>query len=183
MSEEAQAVVQVAAGEVEGQAPTTFDAEYVRQLRAENAKWRTEAQAAKGKVTEYEAAQMTEAQKLQAQAQAAQAAAEAARQELRQARAQAEIAKAATKIGIDFELAERLATPTWDGDTLTGIDDSLKAALEKWPHLKPAPQAPALPPTNPGRQGKALTIDDVKRMSPDEINRRWDEVQGVLAGG
>jgi hypothetical protein len=138
---------------------------------------------AKAKIVDFETAQMTEAQKLQAQAQAAQAAAEAARAELRQAKAQAEIARAAQRLGLDIELAERFATPTWDGDTLTGIDASLKAALEKWPHLKPAPQAPVVPPTNPGRQGKALTMEDVKNMSPDEINRRWDEVQGVLAGG
>jgi molecular chaperone GrpE (heat shock protein) len=183
VSEEVTTNGQAPAVEVAGQEPTTFDAEYVRQLRAEAARWRTEAQAAKGKVTEYETAQMTEAQKLQAQAAAAQAAAEQARAELRNAKAQAEIAKVAQRLGMDIELAERFATPTWDGDTLTGIDDSLKAALEKWPHLKPAPTVPALPPTNPGRQAKALTMEDVRKMPPEEINRRWDEVQAVLAGG
>lgn len=167
-------------GGTEGQAPTKFDAEYVRQLRAENAKWRTEVQAAKAKVAEYEAAQMTEAQKLQVAAQAAQAAQAVAEAELRNAKAQAEIAKAAQRLGMDIELAERFALPTWDGDTLTGVDDSLKAALEKWPHLKPAPQAPVLPPTNPGRQAKALTMEDIRAMSPEEYIARRDEVNASL---
>ncbi|MEI6309883.1 MAG: hypothetical protein WCP58_09605 [bacterium] len=35
-------------------------------------------------------------------------------------------------------------------------------------------------PTNPNRQ-VGLTMEQVKLMKPDEINRRWDEVQTVLA--
>lgn len=167
-------------GQASAQSAEQFDVEYVRQLRAENAKWRTEAQAAKAKVTEFEAAQMTEAQKFQAQAQAAQAAAEATRQELRRLKVQAEIAKVAQKMGIDIDLAERIARPSWDGDTLTGIDESLQEALEKWPNLKP--QAVTVAATNPGRTQK-LTRADIDKMSIDEINNRWDEVQTVLAAG
>lgn len=43
------------------------------------------------------------------------------------------------------------------------------------------PQTPQVPPTNPANPGK-LTLDGIKRMTPDEINKRWDEVQAVLAG-
>ena len=132
------------------------------------------------KLAAYETAQMTEAQKFQAQATAAQAAAEAAQQELRRLKVQAEIAKTAQKMGIDIDLAERIARPSWDGDTLTGIDESLKEALEKWPNLKP--QAVTVAATNPGRTQK-LTRAEIDKMSIDEINNRWDEVQTVLAGG
>jgi hypothetical protein len=32
------------------------------------------------------------------------------------------------------------------------------------------------------RKAKPLTLEEIKRMSPDEINRRWSEVQPVLGG-
>jgi len=28
----------------------------------------------------------------------------------------------------------------------------------------------------------ALTVDDVKRMTPEQINERWDEVAAVMSG-
>jgi len=64
----------------QGTEPKTFDAEYVRQLRAEAAKHRKEAQEAKARAQEYEDAQkselekaQTKAQKLEAEKQAAEA--------------------------------------------------------------------------------------------------------------
>jgi hypothetical protein len=33
-----------------------------------------------------------------------------------------------------------------------------------------------------GRAGSLLTLDDIKRMTPDQINARWDDVQRVLSG-
>lgn len=32
-----------------------------------------------------------------------------------------------------------------------------------------------------GNGGGALTVEQIKEMSPDEVNRRWDEIQPVLA--
>jgi hypothetical protein len=49
-------------------APKTFDADYVKQLRAENAKWRVEAQQAREKAEEYEEAQKSEIEKAQSKA-------------------------------------------------------------------------------------------------------------------
>lgn len=167
-----------------GQAPAqseTFDAEYVKQLRAEAAKWRTEAQAAKVKVTEYEKAQMTEAEKLQAQAKAAQEAAEMAQAELRRAKAEAAVARAAGKVGVDPNLVLRLVDVEYDAQGQpVNVDKAVEAVLAAYPQLKPA--SVTLGATNPGRTSK-LTMDDVKKMSPDELNRRWDEVQAVMAGG
>lgn len=36
---------------------------------------------------------------------------------------------------------------------------------------------------SPGNGTGGLTMEDIKRMSQDEINRRWDEVQKVMARG
>jgi leucyl-tRNA synthetase len=49
-------------------APKVFDADYVKQLRAENAKWRVEAQQAREKAEEYEEAQKSEIEKAQSKA-------------------------------------------------------------------------------------------------------------------
>lgn len=169
-------------GQAPAQSEERFDEKYVRELRAENARWRTEAQAAKAKVTEYETAQMTETQKLQAQAQAAQQAAEAAQQELRKARAEAAVAREAAKAGVDPALVLRLVDLEYDekGQPVD-IPARVAAVLTQWPHLKPQ-AAVAVGATNPGRTAK-LTMADVNQMSEDEINRRWTEVQTVLAGG
>lgn len=62
-----------------GQAPKTFDEEYVKKLRDEAAGWRTKAQEATSKVQEFEDADKSEKQKLEekaTQAEQAQAAAE-----------------------------------------------------------------------------------------------------------
>jgi hypothetical protein len=53
--------------------PQTFDKEYVKQLRAENAKWRVEAQQAREKAEEYEEAQKSEIEKTQSKAEKAEA--------------------------------------------------------------------------------------------------------------
>lgn len=133
------------------------------------------------KLAAYETAQMTEAQKFQAQATAAQQAAEAAQQELRRARAEAALAREAGKHGIDPELLQGLVSMEFD-DTgqPVGVAERVAAVLTKWPHLKP--QAVTVAATNPGRTQK-LTRADIDKMSIDEINNRWDEVQTVLAAG
>jgi hypothetical protein len=41
---------------------------------------------------------------------------------------------------------------------------------------------PPVNPTNPANPTK-LTLDAVKKMTPDEINKRWDDVQAVLSQG
>lgn len=59
----------------------------------------------------------------------------------------------------------------------------LNTLLEARPYLKAnaRPQPPNLPPTNGGRgNGAQLTREMLKSMSPDEINKRWDEVQLLL---
>ncbi len=180
MSEEHDQVSTSAEG---GQVPPqseVFDAEYVKKLRAEAAKWRTEAQAAKAKIAEFEQAQMTEAEKLRAQAQAAQEAAAAAQAELRRVRAEAAVARVAGKMGIDPNLALRLVDVEYDEQgNPVNVEQAVAAVLAAYPQLKPA--AVPVGTTNPARMGK-LTLEDIKKMTEAEINARWAEVEAVLSG-
>lgn len=170
----------------EGQAPegeekTVFDVEYVKALRAEAAKYRVEAQAAKTKIAGFEAAQMTESEKLQAQARVAQEAAQAAQAELRKARAQAAVATAASKQGLDAGLLGRLVEVDFDDNGQpVNVEARVQAVLTQYPQLKPVAATAA--PTNPGSSARApkLTMADVRKMTPDEVNARWDEIQAAM---
>lgn len=75
-----------------------------------------------------------------------------------------------------------------------GVEHELdKAQLEKmtadnmaYEYTKPAPDAPATvsppanPPVVPASPPAGLTREDLQKMSHDEINKRWAEVQKVL---
>lgn len=52
-----------------------------------------------------------------------------------------------------------------------------------YPELFGAAQAPAQPPLNPTNPAgpNKLTLDAIKRMTTEEINKRWDDVQAVLS--
>ena len=167
---------------VDGQDPKTFDEAYVKQLRAENAQWRKQAQEAAAKVQTFEQQQMSEAERLQAQAKEAQEAAQRARTELQQARAEVAVARAAASLGVDPRKLSKLMTVEFDADGQpVNVDAAAAAVLNEWPELKPAQPVPGA--TNPGRGPRKLTLEDIKKMSPEEINSRWTEVQATLAGG
>lgn len=165
-----------------GQEPETFSRDYVQTLRKEAAQYRKAAQDAAAKVASFEAQQMSEAEKLQAAAKSAQEQAQAARQELQQARAEVAIARAAASLGVDPRKLARLVTVEFDADGQpVNVDQAAAAVLNEWPELKPVAATPGA--TNPSRKPRTLTVDDIKRMTPAEINSRWDEVQQVLQGG
>lgn len=164
-----------------GQEPQVFTADYVKELRAEAAKNRKEAQEAKAKIAAFEAAQMSEAEKLQAAAKSAQEQAQAARQELQQARAEVAISRAAAALGVDPRKLAKLVTVEFDADGQpVNVDQAAAAVLKDWPELKPAQPTPSV--TNPQRAAK-LTVEAIRKMSPDEINARWDEVKAAMAVG
>lgn len=160
-----------------------FDAAYVKSLRAEAAKYRKEAQAAQAKVAEFQAQQMTETERLQAAAKAAQEQAQAAQVELRKARADAALAREAGKHGLDPGLLAKLVELEFDDSgTPTNVTGAVEAVFKTYPQLKP--QAITQPgATNPGRLPPKLTMADIKRMTPDQINARWEEVSAVLEAG
>lgn len=162
-------------------APKTFDETYVKKLRDEAASWRTKAQEAANKVKEFETAQMTESDRLKAEAQQAKAEAEAAKAAARQALARAEIAKHAATAGVDVSLAERLVDVEFDDNGKpVKVDEAIKKLIEDHPQLKSGGFGANA--TNSQRQ-RGLTIEDIKKMTPEQINARWDEVQKVMAQG
>ena len=164
-----------------GQEPQTFSADYVRELRAEAAKYRKEAQDAKARVSAFEQQQMSEAEKLQATAKQAQEQAQAARQELQQARAEVAIARAAAANGVDPRKLARLVTVEFDeAGQPVNVDQAVAAVLKEWPELKAATMTANA--TNPQRIAK-LTVEQIKKMTPAEINERWAEVQAAMAAG
>ena len=174
----------------EGQAPSPtkdmFDAEYVSSLRKENAEWRKKVRELEGKVGQFEQERMTETDRLKATAEAATKTAQEATARERQARLSAALLKAAVEQRVDpkrMPYVERLVEVSFgeDGEPV-GVDKAVKRLLDEMPELRGAVAAPATNPTNPGRE-RVLTIEDVKRMTPDEINRRWDEVQVAMASG
>lgn len=170
----------------EGQEPgggkqETFDAAYVKQLRDEAASWRRKVKDLEGKVTNFEAEKMTEAEQLKARAETAAKEAEEARAALRKARAEAAISRAATKSGADPDLIAGLVQVDFDDDgNPKGVDAAITDLLTKYPYLKA--NAVSLSSTNPQRK-PTLTRADVERMTPQQINERWDEVQEVMRAG
>lgn len=176
-------VTQDATAEAAQDAGRTFDETYVKSLRKEAAQHRTEAQALKAKLAEYEQAQMTETERLRSQAEQAKAEAQAASERARKALADAAVSRAAAQHGIDPALLSRLVDVEYDADGMpVNVEANVKTVLQQYPQLKPTATATGVAATNPARVQK-LTMDDIRRMSPDQINARWDEVSLVMAGG
>jgi len=59
---------------------------------------------------------------------------------------------------------------------------NVKALLETYPFLAPAGGSVDLPGARTHKQPK-LTMDDVKKMTPAQVNERWAEVQDVFRRG
>ena len=165
---------QADAGQVE-----RFDPEYVKGLRREAAQYRTQAKEMAAKVAAYEAEKLSETERLQRQVQEAAAQAQAAQAALRDARFETALAREAVKVGLDPTLLAKLVSPEFDEEGKpVNVGAAVAKVLETYPNLKPQP-AQAGSPTNPPRQAK-LTMDDVRKMTPAQINARWDEVQAAM---
>lgn len=77
------------------------------------------------------------------------------------------------------DFAELKVAETGD---VTGLADAVTAFKAAHPGLFAKPAAPGTADGG-ARGGSALTLEQIKRMSADEINSRWDEVQAVMAKG
>lgn len=101
--------------------------------------------------------------------------------ELRRERDISRMSKNFTVLGYSQELAEKAAEAQFDGRTedLFEIQRQYKSELEntiKAQFLKGMPD-----PSGSGNQPKtALTIEQVRQMSADEINANWAEVQEAM---
>lgn len=133
----------------------TFDAEYVKSLRAEAAKHRKDAADTAAKLKAYEDAQLSEAEKLQKQAKDASDRATALEAELRQERGKAAVARAAAEANVPAALAERLITVEFDdaGQVKTDLKAAIAHLLKDYPQLATNAAAASGSPTNPARSG------------------------------
>ncbi len=68
-----------------------------------------------------------------------------------------------------------------DDGSVEGLDGALQKLLSEKPYLRKQAVS-RTSPTNPATAA-VLTMDQLKTMTPAEINSRWDEVQKVMAKG
>lgn len=91
---------------------------------------------------------------------------EAAQAEVQAARLEAARARVAARFGLPETLAARLR-----GES----ESALEADARELSQYAPRRASPANPAGEP-----PLTPDELRRMSPTEINRRWEEVRRAL---
>lgn len=63
----------------------------------------------------------------------------------------------------------------------TNLDELLTELVTAKPYLAGTPGQGPNEPTNPQRAGAKFTIEQIKTMSPEEINANWEEVRKVMA--
>lgn len=129
------------------------------------------------RLDEIEAANQTELEKAQRAAEEATQRATQLEQQYRAATVRSAVQAAAMKAGaVDPDAVLALlpsdAVTIGDDGQVTGADEAVGALLEAKPFLK-GQAAPSFPPVPQGQQGKAgsITRDDLKRMSPEAIER------------
>lgn len=189
----------------EKQEPKVFDADYVKELREEAARHRTEKKAEREarekleaqltslqeKVQEFEREKLTESERKQLEFEEAKSEVNKLKSEIHTTRLEAAVAKNVRK----FELADADATVQLldkssveydDKGYPSNIDSVLEATLEKYPFLRAAGRKTAADTgaTNPGKsRGKTLTRELIQNMSHSERVARMDEIQQWAANG
>lgn len=164
----------------------TLDADAIKaelaRARKEAAKYRTELRKFQDAEEARKQASMSAAEKLQAEYEGLQAKYAKAEADRREALIRAAVTAAASNAGfVDVDDAMRLL-PTdeieVDGDRVAGVDGLVAKLVASKPYLTKRQTAPS--PTNPSSPSR-LTLEAIKRMSPQEINANWDAVQDVLS--
>lgn len=138
------------------------------------------------RVKAFETDRLTEQQRKDLEREEALKQVTALKEQLRGERGRRALAQAAQKHNIPVELAEELilnAVTYDDEDTPQEVETLVTDLVQRHPYLsKPQPRPSQTNPDSARRnQPKALTAEDIRRMTPDQINERWDEVQTVLA--
>jgi len=140
----------------------------VERARAADEADKTELQKAQEQLAEYQKREQVWAQEKRAQA------------------LQIAVQGAATKLGIvDPDVALALIQSSIEYDDAgqpKDVEKALNDLLAQKPYLKGTPSSGS--PTNPPRgSSTTLTKEDIAKMSPEQINARWDEVSQVLESG
>lgn len=149
---------------------------------------KAELAASKARLTEFENAQLSETQRLSKEKTQLQAELEQARQDAQDRTNRYEVELRASRLGIvDPEAAVKLldwsSLEYGEDGTPKNVDAALKALLATKPYLAAQAGQAAAGATNPARGNShgPLSIEDIRRMTPAQINANWREVQAVLA--
>ncbi len=159
-----------------------FDIEYVRKLRAEAAEYRKKLRELEGKLKADEEAKLSQTDKLQKQLADKEREKSELERRYQESTLRYEVMLAASKLGIvDPEAAWRLLDAAEieydDQGQPQQVEKMLQTLISKKPYLVASGGSSGA--TNPARASQ-LTREQIEKMSPAEINRRWDEVQKVL---
>lgn len=168
----------------------TFDAEYVKTLRDEAARHRTEKQrAAKenadllAKIAEYENAQLSEAERSQKSYQEAVSRAESFEARARELEVSFQLAMAAASpenhigdVRAAIKLLDRDTLEFDDNGRITNLQDALETLKAEYPSVvsqakSQIPTAPHTGTTNPAKAstGAKYTREDLRQMSPERV--------------
>lgn len=154
----------------------TFDRDYVEKLRKENATYRTKAkqaqEAAEKARIEAERQKLDEVERLKAEKADAEKAAQEARAEAARARHLIALAGKVVDPEDALAIAERAGLVTEDG-----VD--VEALLKAKPYLAPPTQAGVTIPGARNAKRPALTLEDINKMTPEQVNERWDDIQAL----
>jgi hypothetical protein len=150
------------------QNPTqTFSLDYVKDLREEIAKYRTRATQVE---KDFKTAE-SELQRLKSEVET---------NRLRWAASQA--ATKVADVDVALSLLDKTKIQYDEAGNVANLDDLLKDLIAAKPFLAGVQTPSPTNPTNPPREGAKFTREQIAKMTPDEINANWDEVQAVLAG-
>jgi hypothetical protein len=167
------------------QEPKTFDTEYVKKLRAEAARYRKERNELEAKVKAFEQERMTKEEQAAQKLKELEEREKALTERMRSSNLRAAIMTAGAGKLASVDAAMKLLdanTIEFDEDNNpVGVEAAVAKLLKEYPFLG-VQMPPSGDKTNPERGGRnALTLDDIKRMSPSEINARWEEVSAVMS--
>lgn len=159
----------------------------IKALRAENARHRTDLRRHEEAAKARAAAEMTEAERLQARVAELTEANEALQRDRRREALRAVATEAAVKLGyaspadaVDAVMLAAADIEWTDAGAPRGVERLLSERLEARPHLRATFTRP--PDLAQGDRGQgALTMADIRAMSQEEVDRRLPEVLDVLA--
>ena len=186
--------------------PKTFDEAYVKQLRDEAASHRVKAKEFEDKLKALEAQSKEFPAKLlkalglepdpnkawEKQVEEAKTAAQAATEKANQRLIRAEVKVLAKDLGIvdpdaAFALADLSKVQVAEDGTVSGVMDALEALVKAKPYLVgKAGQGGVGSGSNPGAGAggaQTFTREQIKRMTPDEINANWATIQKQMEAG
>jgi hypothetical protein len=183
----------------------TFDAEYVKELRDQAAKYRTERNAertereareaalaeAQAKVKEFEKEKLTAEERAKLEFDESKTLNQTLLDKMKSVQLEASVAKnvvnySLADVDATLKLMDTGSVQYGDDGRPSNIDAVLESTLEKYPFLKSTKKvsAPDTGTTNPGRQkNNSLTREAIANMSHDERVSRMDEISKWMQNG